>query len=375
MKQFDNRPLEITITRNNASHAFIQNLHSKGVTIKNVQHLDSMIKFEIHRKDLSIIRSIRKKYQLKVKIRYLHVSRIFQKNSWTAIGLLLLILIPMICSQFIWEVDVQAQTPELRVSVEEIINEKLMLDGPIWKKNLKSDFEIRQTIMEQFRDLSWVHILKTGSKITIIPQLAPITDNKENDTKNKNHLIASKSGIVTHFEISSGERRVLPNTTVYKGDTLVSGVITVGDRSIVVGAVGDVYADYWLETEFAIPKNVEYITASSQEWKIDFKLNDNKKENEKSFQKVDLPEWLSRFIEIEKIQKYTTITEEITEDQIESFILPLLHEKILKSLPPKTIIKKENILHVTIDDDKVKGKVLFLVNENIAKTYPIDQGD
>ena len=375
MKQFDNRPLEITITRNNASHAFIQHLHSKGVTIKNVQHVEQRITFEIARKDLAIVRSLRKKYRLKVKIRYLQVSRIFQKNSWTAIGLLLLIFIPIICSQFIWKVDVQAQTPELRVAVEGILNDKLALDGPLWKKKLKSDFEIRQTIMEELRDLSWVHILKTGSKITIIPQLAPITDNKDKNSNNKHHLIASKSGIVTHFEISSGERRVLPNTTVYKGDTLVSGVITVGDRSVVVGAVGEVYADYWLETEFAIPKKVEYITASSQDWKIDFKINDDKKENEKSFQKIDLPGWLSRFIEIEKIQKYTTITEEITEDQIESFILPLLHEKILKSLPPKTVIKKENILHVTIDDDKVKGKVLFLVNENIAKTYPIDQGD
>ena len=64
------------------------------------------------------------------------------------------------------------------------------------------------------------------------------------------------------------------------------------------------------------------------------------------------------------------LRKKLSEKQIESFILPLLHEKILKSLPPKTIIKKENLLHVTFDDDKVKGKVLFLVNENIAKSIP-----
>lgn len=375
MKQFDNRPIEISITRNNGSNAFIQSLHSKGVKIKDVKHLDHEIKFEIARKDLKFVREVRKKYRLKVKIQYLQVSRIFQKNSWTAIGLIILIFIPILFSQFIWKVDVQAETPELRVAVEGIINEKLSLKGPIWKRNLKSDFEIRQSIMEELRDLSWVHIIKSGSSMTISPQLAPITDIKEKQGTTKNHLIASKSGIITHFEISSGERRVLPNTTVYKGDTLVSGVISVGDKSVVVGAQGEVYADYWLETEFTIPKKVKFITASSQEWKIDFNLNDDKKEYEKSFQKVDLPKWISSFMEIKKIQNYTTITEEITEDQIESFILPLLHEKILKSLPPKTVIKKENILHVTIDDDKVKGKVLFLVNENIAKTYPIDRGD
>jgi len=375
MKKFDNRPVEIRLNRSNGAHAFIQNLHSKGVKIKNLKHHDNEIRFEMVRKDLKIVREIRKKYHVKVKVQYLQESRIFQKNSWTAIGLLLLILIPIISSQFVWDVDVQAETPELRVAVENVIKEKLSLDKPKLKGSVQSDFEIRQTIMEQLRDLSWVHILKTGSSMTIVPQLAPITDNKDNTTTNKkNHLIATKSGVITHFEISSGERRVLPNTTVYKGDTLVSGVITVGDKSVVVGASGEVYADYWLETEFSIPKKVQLVSASSREWTFDFKINDEKEQG-KSFQKVDLPEWLSRFIEIKKTQKYITVTEEISEEQIESFILPLLHEKILKSLPPKTIIKKENILHVSFDDDKVKGKVLFLVNENIAKNYPIDQGD
>ncbi|HWL12824.1 MAG TPA: sporulation protein YqfD [Ureibacillus sp.] len=374
MKKFDNRPVEISVSRTNGAHAFIQNLHSKGVRIKNIKHLDQEIKFELARKDLKIVREIRKKYRVKVTIRYLQVSRIFQKNSWTAIGLLFLILIPVIASQIVWEVDVEAETPELRVAVEKVIAEKLSLNKPKMKGRVQSDFEIRQTIMEELRDLSWVHILKTGSSMTIIPQLAPITDNKDNTVNTKSHLIATKSGVITHFEIASGERRVLPNTTVYKGDTLVSGVITVGDKSVFVGAAGEVYADYWLETEFSIPKKIQLVSASSREWQFDFKINDEKEQG-KSFQKVDLPEWLSRFIEIKKTQKYTTVTQEITEEQIESFILPLLHEKILKSLPPKTIIKKENILHVSFDDDKVKGKVLFLVNENIAKNYPIDQGD
>ncbi|KGR74531.1 sporulation protein YqfD [Ureibacillus sinduriensis] len=374
MEKFDNRPVEIRISRSNGAHAFIQNLHSKGVKIKKLQHLENEIRFEMVRKDVKIVREIRKKYRVKVKIEYMQVSRIFQKNSWTVFGLFLLIIIPIIASQFVWDVNVEAETPELRVAVEKVIKDKLSLDKPKMKGRVKSDFEIRQTIMEELRDLSWVHILKTGSSMTIVPQLAPITDNKDNTTDAKNHLIATKSGVITHFEISSGERRVLPNTTVYKGDTLVSGVITVGDKSVVVGASGEVYADYWLETEFSIPKQIQLVSASNKEWTFDFKINDEKEQG-KSFQKVDLPGWLSRFVEIKKTQKYITVTEEISEEQIESFILPLLHEKILKSLPPKTIIKKENILHVSFDDDKVKGKVLFLVNENIAKNYPIDQGD
>nr|WP_106780003.1 sporulation protein YqfD [Lysinibacillus timonensis] len=366
----DNRPVEIKISKNNRVHPFISSLQQKKVKIKNLVIANNEVRFEVTRKDVKIIRATRKKYQLKLKIRYLQTSRIFQKEMGTLIGLLMLIIIPIISSQFVWKVEVQAETPELRVAVEKVIEEKLTLNSPAFKNYIESDFVIRQTIMEDLRDLSWVHIFKEGSKMTIVPQLAPITNTKGEKGEQLNHLVAAKSGVITHFVLSSGERRVMPNTTVYEGDTLVSGVITVGDKSVAIGAVGEVYADYWLETEFAIPKNVQFISATERKWSINFKINDEK-EQVTSFQEVDLPGWLSRFVEIKETQEYITSKQEITEDQIESFILPLLHEKILKSLPPKTIIKKENILHVSFDGDKVKGKVLFLVNENIAKPYPI----
>lgn len=372
--EVDYRPVEIRVTKGARVNNFISQLHQKRVKIKHIKHSEKEIQFEIARKDVKMVRSIRKKYGVKVKINYIQQSQIFQKNGWTLIGIFLLIIMPIVFSQFIWDVKVEAETPEMRSAVEKIIHEKLTLREPTLKRKLQTDFEIRQTIMEQQRDLSWVHIIKKGSSITIIPQLAPLTDDKKMISDTKNHLIAAKSGVVTHFNITSGERRVLPNTSVYDGDLLVSGMIMVGERFIPIGASGEVYADYWLETEFTIPREVHYISASSKEWEFDFK-NKHEKGQEQSFQKVDLPKWLSNYVEIKRTQKYTTVTEKISEKQIESFIMPLLHEKVLKSLPPKTIIKKENLLHVTFDDDTVKGKVLFLVNENIAKSYPISQGD
>lgn len=372
---YDSRPVEVRVSRGPKVHDFIRRLQQSNVKICNLTYLDEVVKFEINRHEVKVVRAIRKRYGVKVKIQYLQQSRIFQKTGWTIIGLLLMVIIPIVFSQFIWKVDVEAETPELKVEIEKVIDEKLNLNSPILKRNIVSDFEIRQTIMEEIRDLSWVHILKKGSSMTIVPQLAPITDNKENKSDGLYHLVASKSGVITHFDITSGERRVSPNTTVYRGDILVSGVITVGEeKHIAVGASGEVYADYWLETNFEIPRKVKFISASERKWTVGLK-NSDEKEKEQSFQKVNLPNWMSNYLEIKKTQNYITTTQELSEEQIESFILPLLHEKILRSLPPKTIIKKENILHVTFDDDKVKGKVLFLVNENIAKEYPIDQGD
>ncbi|NLY79875.1 MAG: stage IV sporulation protein [Lysinibacillus sp.] len=359
MKLYDSRPVEIRVTRSAKVHDMIRRLQLNKVKIRELQYLEDEVKFEISRSDVKYVRAIRKKYGVKVKIRYLQQSRIFQKTGWTFIGIMLMIIIPIIFSQILWKVDVEAETPELKVEVEKVINEKLNLNHPILKRNVVSDFEIRQTIMEEIRDLSWVHIIKKGSSMTVVPQLAPITDNKTEQSDGLYHLVASKSGVVTHFDITKGERRVLPNTTVYRGDILVSGVITVGEEEyIAVGAKGEVFADYWLETNFEIPRKVKFISATERKWTIGLK-NTDEKETEQSFQKVNLPKWISNYLEIKKTQNYITTTQELSEEQIESFILPLLHEKILRSLPPKTIIKKENILHVTFDDDKVKGKVLF----------------
>lgn len=373
MKKFDHRPVFVEIKKGNNTNAFIQQLHKRNVKIKKMAHTDTGLKFEIARKDLSILREIRKKYRVKIKIHYVENSNILQKTGWTFIGLLLLIMIPIICGQFVWKVEVEAETPELRLQVEKVVNEELELNKPLLKRKMLSDFDIRQKIMEEIRDLSWVHIIKTGSNIKIIPQKAPINNLKSSTKTQLNDLVASKSGVITHFNIKKGERLVSINSTVHKGDKLVSGVLSSDDKNFVIGAEGEVYADYWLETDFTIPINVQYISSTGTEWVFHFKKE--QKEQGQYFQKVNLPKWFGKFVEIKKIQNYTLITEELSEKQVESLILPLLHEKILKSLPPKTVIKKENILHVTFDDDKVKGKVLFLVNENIAVPVPIVQDE
>jgi len=262
MKLYDSRPVEIRVSRGGKVHELIRRLQQNKVKIRNLQYLKDEVVFEISRSDVKVIRKLRRKYELKVRISYLYESRIFQKTGWTMVGLTLMIIIPILFSQIVWQIEVEAETPELRVAVEKVIDEKLNIEGPILKRNIVSDFEIRQIIMEELRDLSWVHILKKGSSITIVPQLAPITDNKSHKSDGLHHLIASKSGVITHFDITSGERLVTPNMTVYKGDILVSGLLTVGeDKSISDGVSGEVYADYWLETDFEVHRNFIYILA------------------------------------------------------------------------------------------------------------------
>ena len=64
-----------------------------------------------------------------------------------------------------------------------------------------------------------------------------------------------------------------------------------------------------------------------------------------------------------------------TEESIEHLIRPLLFQKIMKELPTGTQLLEDKVLQVSIQDDKVKGKILLLINENIAIPHVIPQGD
>ena len=105
-------------------------------------------------------------------------------------------------------------------------------------------------------------------------------------------------------------------------------------------------------------------------WKYDFDLS----KIVKAIETNSISE-IKSVIELKSYRQVEKKTISIDEQHMDSVILPLLHEKMLRTLPLKSTIKSENILHVYADDDTVKGKVLFLVNENIAQPLPIHQGE
>ena len=39
---------------------------------------------------------------------------------------------------------------------------------------------------------------------------------------------------------------------------LATGILEQGDKTTVVGADGAVYADYWVEYSFSLPKTIDY---------------------------------------------------------------------------------------------------------------------
>ncbi|MGE7023471.1 sporulation protein YqfD [Solibacillus cecembensis] len=369
MTKVNGRLLYISLKQGNASSSFIQYLKSHQVPLYNIRFKKQEITFSVSHFHLPTIREARRNYHVKLKIRYATPNRILQKDVVSIVGLLFLLVIPVVFSQFVWKIDVEASTVELEDEVYQYLTEELAIQVPVRSGQFIDDYLLRQQLMERFREFSWIHITKQGSHIIVAPQLAPKLSTPKKTTQ-KQHLIASNSGVITHFKISSGVRKVAPNETVYKGDTLVSGVLERDGTNFVVDAQGEVFADYWLESTFSIPRQVTLNVLVDYGW--EYKWNWEQLQNAWQEQSIKP---LKTIVTYEPYRSFEQKTEQIDEDEIDTFVLPLLHEKMIRSLPLKSTIKNEKLLHVTTDDDTVKGKVLFLVNENIAQPRPIDQGE
>lgn len=365
------RPILIRIKRHENVHPFIQALHGQKIELKHVMFRDQEVTFETNMAHLSKIRRTRKRFKLKMTIHYADEMHVFRAQLWTVLGLIIMVIIPLLCSQVVWRINVEANTPEIRQEIGRTFHKTFQLETPILKKKIPSDSIIRQQLLEKHRELAWVHIEKNGGRVVLRPQESPKQTEQKNDQL-ASHLVATKSGIITSFNIQHGERKVSVNDTVYKGDVLVSGVIESGEDKVYVGAEAEVYANYWLESTFKIPTKITMETMQEKRWRI---LIAGVHDEVDFVQKKELPNWLESYVTIVEEQQTKKIEVELDESTIETLILPLIHEKMIRSLPAKTVIKKENLLQVKWENGTVEGKVLFLVNENIARPIHALQGE
>ncbi|WP_269051853.1 sporulation protein YqfD [Sporosarcina sp. G11-34] len=328
--------------------------------------------FRTDRNGVGQVRKYRRKYRVKVTI----TQTITHSNAgafFTSYRYFLVFIIPFVASFFLWTVDVESDIPE----VVERIEEKLTASSIVPLRPLMlipDEGEIRRELMQDDMSLSWVRFKRVGTTLLVIPMLSPITNVQKEVNEQPSDLVAYTGGVITRFELKRGERATHVHETVKKGDTLATGVLEQGDKKTVVGADGAVYADYWLEYSFSLPKTIQYKVQGEEKVEIAFaapwKSQPNKEESEN-----DLRNIFSRLITVERHVDEVKEKLELKEGTEHTILIPLLKQKLLSERSASLIIKDDKILHVTFDNDKVNGTILFLVNDNIAVKRPIPQGD
>lgn len=367
------RIIECKLDKEPKAFTFLNTLRDKQVNIMRLSSTNKKITFFIQEKDLPIVRKVRQQYRVAIHISRPDSNRIIQFHSFVLIGLLLFILIPYISSHFVWQVVVDDPSDERKVGIEKELK-SMNVKERITKNRVPNDGVIRQKLLASNHDLSWIHITRSGSVIKLEAVPAPTIESKSTTEKTRSDLVALRKGVVTYYDLQSGERVVKIHETVQKGDLLASGIIKQGNLEKIVGAEGRVYADYWMEVTFQMPTNIQYESLVGK--RLEFLQI--KPAWKKFVKNPSVDSGLQMITSVFKVKKeliYDKKQLPVTEQWIKDSFMPMLYIKTSASLSQNGSIKQEKILHITWTNDTVKGKVLYYINDNIAGKRPIHQGD
>jgi similar to stage IV sporulation protein len=331
-------------------------LVTTGTKIASLSVVDGVARFRTDRNGLRAIRRNRRQYRLKAEIKIAGIetgsSRIFSSGSF-----LIACLIPLGASFFLWTVDIESNMPEVVDRIDKKL-EKISIVPLRPLASIPDEGEIRRELMLDDPALSWVRFERVGTSLTVIPMLSPPSNNLIEPEGPPSHLVARTGGVITRFELKKGERVGRVHQTVKEGDILATGILTQGDKTTFVGADGAVYANYWVEYSFSLPKKIDFQIQGEEIIDYTFKLPWIQQEETEQFS------W--SFFKTDRYMKETAGHFELKEGMEETVLIPLLKNKLLSDSFSKAIILDEKILHVTFDNDKVSGTILFLINDNIA---------
>lgn len=343
--------------------ACLTKLKSVGMLVVNLSVHNGVARFETNARGIKQVRKYRRRYGVRAKI-----SSTGQDPGLVALfasyRYLVALILPFVGSLFLWHVEVESDMPEVAERIEKKLESADIVPfRPL--SSIPDEGEIRRDLMQDDPSLSWVRFKRIGTSLTIIPMLSPTSDAEEEVEGPPSDLIARTGGIITRFALTRGERVKEVHSTVEKGDVLATGVLEQGDKKTVVGAAGAVFADYWVEYTFTVPKLIHYKTQGEEEvkWVINLPW--------KALDEPETPLW--PIISTEKRTTVENFQLELAEGMEETVLVPLLKEKLLAERGADAIVKDSKILHVTFDDDKVKGAILFHVNDNIAIQRPISK--
>jgi len=196
----------------------------------------------------------------------LKIKEIFNKTKYLLIFLILGIMFLFFLSSLIFDIEIVHSNKEIRELLEIELN-----NYGIKKYNFKKDYnaieKIKKEIINNNKEkIEWLEIIESGTKYIVRVEERKIEEKKEEF--NYQDIVAKKSSVLKRIEASSGEIIKFKNDYVVKGETVISGSITLPDgSSSLTKAEGKVYGEVWYTVSVSYPYvyREEKLTGRSRE--------------------------------------------------------------------------------------------------------------
>lgn len=359
---------------------FLNIIIHKNIYIHNVIKTDSgTLEFYVSKKGYEIIEKTADENGLECeKISehgFLTDFKKLKKRWMFAVFIPLSAVVIFLLSSVIWSIDITKADYVDEKKVRKTLKEIGLSEGSI-KYNI--DYRnASNTILKKHEEFIWANVELEGTKLRVT--LEPRKKKPEFiDKDTPCNIVAEKDGYILTVTAENGEKVVKPGDTVFKGQTLISGIVQsnrVG--ALYVHSLGEVKARTWTEKRkkqklykydkvYTENKNISYeIEIFGVKIPINFKKNID-------FYNYDsiIKESNIFFINLKKYinSEYTLKKTKLTVNEAVKICSDELFEEIKKETEN---ITSKKITYHTLDDETIEVRVFVQSEEDIAKSEKI----
>ena len=351
---------------------FLNVLWNNNIKVTNVEKLNiTTIRLDVNYDCYDSIRSLCKKYKAKIKIvrkrGFLFTIMRAKKKITLIIGLIVFLGCLYFLSTYLWAIEIDTGN---NVAPYEIRQELFDLGvKPGIRKSSFDVYDLEKKLEDLNSEVLWIRARIEGSTLKVLVE-EKVNPPMIVEEQNEGDCLAKMDGEIKRYYISSGTSNVEVGDMVKVGDVLITAIQGNEGTEYEVPAKGIVIANTFYEKEMEVQvegKKIEKTGRRDKDIYLDFwgkKIYLKKAIN--NFKYYDKIEDNSTFVKtvnyFERAEKEVDIDRN---DAIKS-ATDKLYNSLVKTLSNDAKIKDKEVTVTNVGEGKIRIKVNFLVEQDIA---------
>lgn len=381
---------------------FVQMCTREGIIFWNmISTGHNACEVNVKLKDIHKLRSLKRGQPYKIsfleKKGYPFLLARLLKRKAFLVAIILSFFLIVCLSNILWKITITGVSLEMEQKIQKQLQSYGITRGT-FTFSMDASGIIQQNLTEDIPELLWVGVEKKGATFEIEGIEKTVVSQEEK--KGPRDLVATKKGIIKDIYVSKGLPKVKVNDFVEPGKVLVSG--NLKDKSKEEDKDADETTDEWVAAEAEITAHTWYETTVEVPLFEKYELLTGKRENKHHLQigTFKIPIWgfgssnykqSHKDIEHQPIYFFkwklpishtkSTISEKTykqiersVDEAVQTGIEQAKHDLKLELGVDAKIIS-DKILHQSTQSGKVNLNLHIVVEEDIVKEVPIDQGD
>lgn len=345
-----------------------RDIYTERVVKLNLTTIRFIIQYSDYRETIDVIKRLKGKFKVVDKSGGILLFILLKRRISLVIGGILFFIIIYIMSNFIWSIQIETKNNLSPFEIRQQLNKIGIKPG--LKKSDVNVYDIERK-MENLNDqIMWIRIRIEGSTLKLVIE-EKINPPAAEEAENSNEVVAKMDGEIERVYTYSGNAAVKPGDIVKKGDTLILGIQGREGFEREVKPKGTVIANTFYEKDMEVQISGDKLTRSGNKTSeiylnifgkkiylkkvIDgYKYYDKIEENNGFFNKTIYFEKKAEKVNVDKDEAVAEASKK-------------LEQSLSKTLSNDTKIVDKKITIDEIDENNIMVRVLFTVQQDIAK--------